>query len=171
MRALTFTLFVVGLLVSLTSVAANRVTSIPFVLRLFAPAYYGANIARQQLESARELAPSDRGFREVAQLVMNNLRKANSADKLSGGVSIIHFSLGTAVLGFSTTHTREAIPFEIQLSTGETVRAELSQLDQVMAAQRESATFRYRLIAFLVGTAAEAVGFFLEFFRRREQRI
>jgi hypothetical protein len=70
------------------------------------------------------------------------------------------------MLGLSTTHAREQIPLEVQFSTGETVRADVSLLDQLIAAQREAGTFRYAFIAFVVGTVAETVAFLLEFFRR-----
>lgn len=164
MRALSITLFVVGVLVSLTSFAAAHATSIPFVLRLFAPTYYGASLGRQQLEETRKLQPDDAGFRATAEIMMNHLKKLNP--EKPQGVFITRMSLGSAALHFSTARVGEQVPLDVQLSTGETVPVDVSLLDQLISAHKEAGTFRYAFIAFVVGTLAETIAFLLEFFRR-----
>ena len=123
MKTVTIALFVLGLLVSFTAFAADHATSIPWVLRLFAPHYYHAtNPAGKTLDEQKTLTPADEGFQEIQEIFMGLL--ARQLPKLP--VSVARFTRGTAMLGFSESCAREMIPLDVELSVGQKLQWDLT---------------------------------------------
>ena len=153
---------------SFTAFAADHATSIPWVLRLFAPHYYHATVARKTLDEQKTLTPADEGFQEIQEIFMGLLAQQNSAEKLRG-VSVARFTRGTAMLGFSESRAREMIPLDVELSVGQKLQWDLTALDEQLATHRESVTFRYAFVAFIGGTVIETLAFLLELLRPRHR--
>ena len=161
MKALSVTLFIIGLLLECAAFFGDRASNIPLVMKIVAPAYVNAQFGMQTLKQTKALEPEDKGFSELAQLLSTRLRSPENPQAVSQ-ITIQRLTRGNAAIGFGRNSAGERIPISVFLSNGQELKLDISVLRKDIEALQNKNLFLYATITFFIGVLIQCIAFIIE---------
>ena len=162
MKKVNLTIFIIGILLTVSGFFLSKTDDYPFVLRIVSPEYEKGMKGIKTLESGKDLKPGMVGFKEIAIPLSKRLKNSQTNEKMSGyDIKIIKWPTSIAQ-EFRTSGVKSVRKVEAECYDGTPVDTTMESLTKNVEKFKVKNLKWYSLGIFSIGLACSFISFFIE---------
>jgi hypothetical protein len=153
--------FIIGLCLEVVAFFVGYADNVPLIFRVVSPAYARAKQALSTLRGGEELSKEHSGFKEIASLLLKELKSHNPPERIAT-IDVIRIIPEKPVLMFSTKQVGPKTPIVVELSDGQKPEWDLESLEDRVSQLKSTHLFRVAIGIFLLGVVVQVIGFVVD---------